>query len=74
MQDEYTIQLKDDAILMTPRRVPIPLMRSVKAKLDNMERLGIISHIDTLTDWCAGMVESDNRVRICVDLTNSMRV
>ena len=55
-----------------PTQSAIPLMSSVKAELENMERLGVISHIDTPTDWCAGMVvvpKSNNRVRICVDLT-----
>lgn len=58
--------------LTTPRRVPIPLMKSVKAELENMEELGVISRIEELTDWCAGMVvvpKSNKRVRICVDVT-----
>ena len=68
MQEEYTIQLKDGAVpfaLTTPRRVPIPLMPGVRAELENMEKLGVISRIDSPTDWCAGMVvvpKSDNRV------------
>ena len=75
MQGDYAISLKEGAVpfaLTTPRRVPIPLMSSVKAELENMERLGVISRIDTRTDWCAGMVvvpKSNNRVRIYVDLT-----
>ena len=75
MQGDYAISLKEGAVpfaLTTPRRVPIPLMSSVKAELENMEGLGVISRIDTPTDWCAGMVvvpKSNNRVRICVDLT-----
>ena len=75
MQGEYTIQLKDGAVpfaLTTPRRVAIPLMESVRAELENMEKLGVISRIETPTDWCAGMVvvpKSNKRVRICVDLT-----
>ena len=75
MQGEYTIQLKDGAVpfaLTTPRRVAIPLMESVKAELENMEKLGVISRIVAPTDWCAGIVvvpKSNKRVRICVDLT-----
>ena len=59
MQGDYAISLKEGAVpfaLTTLRRVPIPLMSSVKAELENMERLGVISRIDTPTDWCAGMV------------------
>lgn len=36
-----------------------------------MERIGVISKIDTPTDWCAGMVvvpKWSGEVRICVDL------
>ena len=47
-------------------------MESVKAELENMEELGVISRIEELTDWCAGMVvvpKSNKRVRICVDVT-----
>ena len=59
-----------------PRRVAIPLLKRVKAELENMEKLGIISRIDTPTDWCAGMVvvpKTNGRVRICVDLTQLNR-
>ena len=75
MQVEYTIQLKDGAVPFaqtTPRRAAIPLLESVKAGLENMEKLGIISHIEAPTDWCVGIVvipKSNKRVRISVDLT-----
>ena len=37
-----------------------------------MERLGVIRKVDTLTEWCTGMVvvpKGNNKVRICVDVT-----
>ena len=37
-----------------------------------MEALGVISKIDEPTNWCVGMFvvpKTDERVRICVDLT-----
>ena len=37
-----------------------------------MEKLGVVSKINSPTDWCAGMVvvpKSNGKVRICVDLT-----
>ena len=70
-----SIQLKEGAVpfaLTAPRRVAIPLMERVKAKLQRMEKLGVISRIESPTDWCAGMVvvpKPNKRVRICVDLT-----
>ena len=42
--------------LTVPRRVPVPLMPKVKLELGS-------------SDWCAGMVEQNGKVRICVDLT-----
>ena len=75
MEGEYTIQLKEGAVpfaLTNPRRVAIPLMDSVIAELQRMEKLEVISRIDEPTDWCAGMVvvpKANKQVRICVDLT-----
>ena len=72
---EYHIQLKDNAksfSLSTPRRVALPLLPKVKAELTRMEDMGVISKVDTPTEWCAGMVvvpKSDGNIRICVDLT-----
>ena len=39
--------------VVTPRRVSIPLMDVVKQR---MEDLQVIRHVNTPTDWCAGMV------------------
>ena len=77
MKGEYRIQLSEEAhvvphSLQTPRHVPIPLIPKVKAELERMKALGVISKIDEPTDWCAGMVvvpKADGRVRICGDLT-----
>ena len=41
-----------------------------------MEALGVIHKVNVPTDWCAGMVvvsKSNNKVRICVDLTKLNR-
>ena len=72
---EYHIVLKQGAkpfALSVPRRVALPLLPKVKAKLARMEKLGAISKVDTPTEWCAGMVvvpKSNDDIRICVDLT-----
>jgi len=47
-------------------------MDSVKAELQRMDKLGVISRIKKPTDWCAGMVvmpKPNKHVQICVDLT-----
>ena len=75
LKGAYQIKLNSDAIpfiVTTPRRVPIPLLPKVKAELQRMEHLGVISRIEEPTAWCTGMVvvlKGDGSVRICVDLT-----
>jgi len=75
LKGEYTIQLREGACpfaLMTPRRVAIPLLPKVKAELERMEQLGVISPVEEPTEWCAGMVvaqKANGSVRICVDLS-----
>ena len=53
--------------LTTPRRVAIaiPLLPQVKAELESMEAMEVITRVDVRTDWCAGMVvvpKSNDRV------------
>ena len=76
LKGEYTIELRDDAqpfSLSIPRRVAIPLLKSVQQELDRMERNGVIAKVKQPTEWCCGMVvvpkSNSNKVRICVDLT-----
>ena len=72
--DEFTIKLKPSAVpqaLYTPRIVPLPLRPQVEEELKRMESPGVISKVDQLTQWCAGMVvvpKRNGKVRICVDL------
>ena len=74
MGEPYKILLTPEAkpvSLFAPRRVPIPLREQVLKELNRMESLGIISKVDTLTPWCAGMVvvpKPNGTIRICVDL------
>ena len=57
------------------RRVPIPLMETVRKSLDEMEATRVISKVTKPTDWCAPMVPvmmpsepgAEKKVRICVD-------
>ena len=75
LQGEYSIKLQEGAkpyALTTSQCVPIPLMKPVKAELERMEKLEVISRVSEPTDWCAGMVvvpKLNGQVHICVDLT-----
>ncbi len=72
--DNYHIKLKENAIpyaLYVPRNIPIPLRPKVQDELERMERIGVISKVETPSEWCAGMVvvpKKSGEVRICVDL------
>ena len=77
MKDNYKnlLQIIPDTkpfALTTSRRVAVPLLPKVKAELERMEKLGVISKVTTPTEWYAGMVvvpKPNDTVRICVDLT-----
>ena len=53
LKDSYKIQLLSEAkpfALTTPRRVAVPLLPKVKAELERMEKLGVISKVSTPTE------------------------
>ena len=76
MKTEYTITLQEKArpfAIPVPRRVPIPLYEETKRELERMLNKGVISKVDSPTEWCAPMVVTPKgntgKVRVCVDLT-----
>ena len=76
---EYDIKI-DSTIepyaISTPRRVPLPLMASVKEELERLESLDVIMPVQEPTPWRAPIVvvpKSNSQVRICVDLTKLNR-
>lgn len=76
LKQPYKIELETGAVpyaLSTPRRVPLPLREKVKAELERMEDMGVISRVTEPTPWCAGMVVAPKsrpgKIRLCVDLT-----
>ena len=79
LKGKFKITLKPNSTpfaLTTPRRVALPLMSKVKAELERMENLGVISIVDIPTDWCAGMVVVPNlmaKFAYVLTLPNSMR-
>ena len=57
--NEYKIDLKPNAkpfACYVPRKIAHPLVPKVKAELDCMEKLGVISKVDQPTEWCSYMV------------------
>ena len=72
LQGYYQIRLQDGMkpyALSTPRRVAIPLLRSVKLELQRMEDMGVIAKVREPSEWCAGMVvvpKPNGKVVICV--------
>ena len=69
---EYTIKLKekvDPIAVQTPRRVPLPLLETVRLELKDMVKIGVIKEINEATEWCSPMtiVKKTNGVRICTD-------
>ena len=53
----------------SPRRVPVALRDKVKAKLDDVEKKGIVEKVTTPTEWISSMVvvTTPNKIRICLD-------
>ena len=70
------IQLRDDAkptSVYTARKVPQPLMPTVKEELEKMKKDGVISPVTEPTDWCSPLVvvpKPKGGVRLCIDLTS----
>ena len=54
LEEEYKIVLRDDAqpyAQSTPLRIAIPLLPRVKAELERMEQMGVVSHVHEPTNW-----------------------
>ena len=49
--------------LTTPRRVAIPLLPKGKSELECMERMGVVSHVQVPTDWCAGRHAGGTKIK-----------
>ena len=63
----------DDTVaptLCAPRRIPIAMKDKVKAELDRMTALGVITPENDATEWVSAMVaakKKDGTVRLCID-------
>jgi hypothetical protein len=69
-EHEISLDSSIKPVIHPPRRVPISLMPRVKAELDRMEAVGVVSRVDQPTDWVSSMVcveKKNGDVRICLD-------
>ena len=69
---DYKIHLKEDAqpVIHPPRKCPIAIRPKVKAELDKMVELGVITPVDEPTDWVSSLAyahKSNGDIRICLD-------
>lgn len=69
--EEYEVRFVADAppfAFSLLKRVLIPFYKNTKYELDHMQRLGVFSPVEELTNWCAPVavvLKSNGRVRIC---------
>ena len=68
----YTMQLKPEVqpVVHAARKVTVAIREKVKAELDRMEKLNVISKVDEPTKWVNSMVvvpKPNGAVRICLD-------
>ncbi len=66
------ISLKDDAEprIHPPRKYPIHLRDELKAELDRMETLNVISKVTQATDWVSSLAfsrKANGNLRVCLD-------
>ena len=68
----YTMELKPEVqpVVHAARKVTVALREKVKAELDRMEKLNVISKVDEPTKWVNSMVvvpKPNGAVRICLN-------
>ena len=69
---EYTIRLHDNvqSFIHAPRKCPISIHPKVKAELDKMVKLGVITPVDEPTDCVSSVAyawKASNELHICLD-------
>ena len=76
----FKLHLQDKAIpfAAAPRRIPLKLKDKVLNKLNEMEKLGVISKVNEPREWINNIVivEKGEKIRICIDpkhLNNALK-
>ncbi|XP_045454875.1 uncharacterized protein K02A2.6-like [Melitaea cinxia] len=72
MKEEYDIKLKQNAtpVVHASRRVPIAIQPILKRKLDELEKIGVISKVSHPAEWVNSLVivhKPNGDLRLCLD-------
>ncbi|XP_028415809.1 uncharacterized protein K02A2.6-like [Dendronephthya gigantea] len=57
-------------VVMAPRRVPIAVKEKLKAELDRLEMMGVLTKQEAPTKWVSSLVvteKANGQVRVCID-------
>ncbi|CAM4713618.1 unnamed protein product [Leuciscus chuanchicus] len=71
-EGEYKIEVDKTVrpVQLPKRRVPVSMMKPLKAELQHLQRRGIITPVECSTDWISGMVvvqKQNGNPRVCID-------
>ncbi|XP_059049470.1 uncharacterized protein K02A2.6-like [Achroia grisella] len=72
MKEEYDIKLKENVspVVHASRRVPLAIQPRLKKKLEELERIGVISKVQNPTEWVNSLVivyKPNGDLRLCID-------
>ncbi|PFX13394.1 Uncharacterized protein K02A2.6 [Stylophora pistillata] len=78
LEGTYSIQADEGfrPVVHPPRKVPVPLLDTLKLELDNMVKSGILAKLIELTSWVSSLVivkKSNGKIRVCLDLRDLNR-
>ena len=71
-----TVKENSQPVQHACRKIPFPLQGKLKAELDKMERMEVITSVDEPTDWVSSLVvvmKKNGQLRVCLDPRNLNR-
>lgn len=72
LEGQYSLEMDSSVkpVQLPRRRVPVAMMKPLKAELLDLQKRGIIAPVERNTEWINGMVvvqKQNGRLRICID-------
>ena len=72
LEGEYQLEIDSSVkpVQLPKRRVPVAMMKPLKAELQDLQHRGIITPVECSTDWINGMVvvqKQNGKLRVCID-------